>query len=215
MAPEKGAFYSPDYLDYFPVYAKCRGGIFNRVHGAVLLAGRGVPSVIIGNDSRTRMADEFGLPRWHVSEAEPKLVVDQCLQLAHDQGMSDRLAEIEQRAFEALTEELRQAVPREGEQPGLSVHARERRRQSVLIAHFGGLGDLVWRPVWWLRSSGLTRTGMSPLRAAHPSRTSSRCIHTLPTKCLRWISIPMSGMPRRRSCSAICDEFWSSSSPSR
>ena len=157
LAPEKGAFYSPDYLDYFPVYAKCRGGIFNRVHGAVLLAGRGVPSVIIGNDSRTRMADEFGLPRWHVSEAEPKLVVDQCLQLAHDQGMSDRLAEIEQRAFEALTEELRQAVPREGEQPGLSVHARERRRQSVLIAHFGGLGDLVL-------ASGM----VASIKRAHP-----------------------------------------------
>lgn len=110
LLPGHPVFYSFDYADYFPVYAQCCGGVFNRVHGAMLLAGCGTPSVVIGNDSRTRMVDELGLPRWHVSEAEPKVVVDRLLEMVDDRKSRTRLLEIEDRAFQALSDQVQGAL---------------------------------------------------------------------------------------------------------
>ncbi|HYM08844.1 MAG TPA: glycosyltransferase family 9 protein [Terriglobales bacterium] len=140
LLPESQPFYSSNYLDYFPIYAACSGGVFNRVHGAMLLAGRGVPSVIIGNDSRTRMADELGLPRWHVSEAEPRAVVDRLLEMVRDEQVGTRLAEIERRSFDELLGHLRRVMPQEPEGGRTAI---QHGKQSVLIFHSGGFGDLV------------------------------------------------------------------------
>ena len=41
-------------------------GLFNRLHGAVALAGMGVPSVAVGNDTRLWMVAEYGLPTFDV-----------------------------------------------------------------------------------------------------------------------------------------------------
>ena len=114
LLPGRPVFYSSEYSDYFPFYAGCDGGVFNRVHGALLLAGRGAPSAVIGNDSRTRMADEFGLPRWHVSEVDPKSVVEGLLEMVHDDSASARLLEIEVRAFQMISERVRRFLPRGG-----------------------------------------------------------------------------------------------------
>jgi hypothetical protein len=54
-------YHSPTWRDYFDVYAACHIVIANRVHGAVCAAGFGVPSIILGNDTRARIGDYIGL----------------------------------------------------------------------------------------------------------------------------------------------------------
>ena len=99
MFPDRAVFFSEDYRDYFHYYAGCRGGVFNRVHGAMLLAGRGVPALVIGNDSRARMVDELGLPRWHVSEADPEIIAHTLIESLSEPRTSARLIQTEETAF--------------------------------------------------------------------------------------------------------------------
>ena len=99
MFPNRTVFFSEDYRDYFHYYAGCRGGVFNRVHGAMLLAGRGVPALVIGNDSRARMVDELGLPRWHVSEADPEIIAHTLIESLSEPRTSARLIQTEETAF--------------------------------------------------------------------------------------------------------------------
>jgi len=66
--PVAKIYYSVDYRAYLELYSHCRAGLFNRLHGAVALAGFGRPSLMIGNDSRLLMADELGLPRFWASQ---------------------------------------------------------------------------------------------------------------------------------------------------
>lgn len=66
-----------DYLAYMKFYSKAKFGIMNRVHGAFLMASYGKPSVIIGNDSRARMATEIGLESIFVNDADSALLQKQ------------------------------------------------------------------------------------------------------------------------------------------
>lgn len=63
-------FFSPDYDDYLRMYAKAHFGIFNRVHGAMVLAGLGRPAIIVGNDTRARMGELMELPTYFVNDAK-------------------------------------------------------------------------------------------------------------------------------------------------
>lgn len=99
VLPGRRIFYSPDYQEYFEFYANCAGGVFNRVHGAMLLAGRGVAAVVVGNDSRSRMLDELSLPHWHVSQADPDVIVNRLLALVDDAGLGRELIRREAEAF--------------------------------------------------------------------------------------------------------------------
>jgi len=69
LLPEIDRFHSPDYRDYLRIYAAASVGVVNRVHGAFALAGCGRPGLVVGNDSRARMAEIIGLPVLHVAEA--------------------------------------------------------------------------------------------------------------------------------------------------
>jgi len=62
-------FYSSDYLDYMKFYAKAKFGIVNRVHGAFMMASFGKPSIVIGSDSRAKMASEIGIENIFVNDA--------------------------------------------------------------------------------------------------------------------------------------------------
>jgi hypothetical protein len=119
LLPNRPILFSEDYRDYFAVYARCRGGVFNRVHGALLLAGSGAPAAVIGNDSRSRMVDELGLPRWHVSEAEPAVVVGRLLELVYSAQVGARLLELEARSFETLKALFAEALGPAGCQTGI------------------------------------------------------------------------------------------------
>lgn len=61
-------FLSDNWRDYLDVYSTCYAVIANRVHGAVCAAGFGVPSIIIGNDSRAEIGRSIGLPVLRAAE---------------------------------------------------------------------------------------------------------------------------------------------------
>ena len=101
LFPRRNVFFSEDYRDYFRYYSRCIGGVFNRLHGALLLAGRGRPSVVIGNDSRAWMVDEVGLPRRHVSEADPDAIADALIESLNERT-TRRLLETEEASFSRM-----------------------------------------------------------------------------------------------------------------
>ena len=49
------------WREYLDLYAGCGVVVANRVHGAICAAGLGVPSLIIGNDTRARIGEYVGL----------------------------------------------------------------------------------------------------------------------------------------------------------
>lgn len=70
-------FYSNDYLEYIDFYSRARFGIFNRVHGAFVMASFGKPAVVIGNDSRVKMVSEIGLENFFVNNVDSELLMQQ------------------------------------------------------------------------------------------------------------------------------------------
>ncbi len=66
-----------DYKKYVDFYAHAKYGVVNRVHAAFIMAALGKPSLIIGNDSRARMADQIGLKSIFVNEASAERLIDE------------------------------------------------------------------------------------------------------------------------------------------
>ncbi len=69
-------FHSANFRDYLSVYSQCRAVFANRVHGAVCAAGFGRPSVIVGNDSRIKIAEYIYIPYQYFPDANVDEVVD-------------------------------------------------------------------------------------------------------------------------------------------
>ena len=57
-----------EHVAYMEFYARAKWGIFNRVHGAFMLASFGRPAAVIGNDSRARMIENLGLSAYFVND---------------------------------------------------------------------------------------------------------------------------------------------------
>ncbi|MCC6661311.1 MAG: methyltransferase domain-containing protein [Phycisphaerales bacterium] len=72
--PGEPVFVSPRWQEYAGVYSACRLVVSNRVHGAVYAAGFGVPSVLLGKDSRARIADLIGVPVERAATLDPARV---------------------------------------------------------------------------------------------------------------------------------------------
>ncbi|MBU1863195.1 MAG: polysaccharide pyruvyl transferase family protein [Candidatus Omnitrophica bacterium] len=66
----KDIFYSDDYKDYIAFYGQCVGGLLNRIHGAMMIGSYGRKSLVVGIDSRLKMADLVGIPNMVLSEIE-------------------------------------------------------------------------------------------------------------------------------------------------
>lgn len=75
VLPGERIFLSDHWQNYFDVYAACSVVVANRVHGAVCAAGFGVPSIILGNDTRATIADYIGIPHYHVCDIEIAKVI--------------------------------------------------------------------------------------------------------------------------------------------
>ncbi len=75
-APGEELFSSPDWREYHAAYARCAAVVANRVHGAVYAAGCGVPSVIIGNDSRALIGEPLELPVERSATLDPGALVE-------------------------------------------------------------------------------------------------------------------------------------------
>jgi polysaccharide pyruvyl transferase WcaK-like protein/SAM-dependent methyltransferase len=78
-APDERIFLSKAWRDYLDIYSVCGLVIANRVHGAVCAAGFGVPSIIIGNDSRATIGDYIGI----CSFQSGKVKIDEILDTAN------------------------------------------------------------------------------------------------------------------------------------
>lgn len=74
--PGEVIFHSKSYKDYLDFYAECDLVVANRVHGAVAAAGCGVPSIIVGNDSRAEIGQEIGLPVFHVGVHSAERIIE-------------------------------------------------------------------------------------------------------------------------------------------
>jgi hypothetical protein len=73
--PGEDVFVSADYREYLKLYARVKGIVANRVHGAVTVAGFGRPAVIVGNDCRIGIARPIGLPACDSAEATANWIV--------------------------------------------------------------------------------------------------------------------------------------------
>lgn len=63
--------------DYGQTIATVKAGIVSRIHAAIPLAGIGVPSVVVGTDTRMGTIDQFGLPTRYVKQASAEWLIDQ------------------------------------------------------------------------------------------------------------------------------------------
>jgi polysaccharide pyruvyl transferase WcaK-like protein len=106
--PNAKIFYKKDdYLAYMKFYSKAKFGIMNRVHGAFMMASFGKPSIIIGNDSRARMAEEIGLKSYFVNEIDYDLLKKEYEFLKNGaDNFKDRFKEIKEKAFNDYMEKL-------------------------------------------------------------------------------------------------------------
>jgi polysaccharide pyruvyl transferase WcaK-like protein len=55
-------FRANNWRAYLDAYAQCSLVVANRVHGAVCAAGFGVPSIILGSDTRAQIGSYLGVP---------------------------------------------------------------------------------------------------------------------------------------------------------
>jgi hypothetical protein len=83
LFPTIKTFWSDDYQDYLKFFANAKYGIFNRVHAAFALASFGRPSLVIGNDSRSRMCDMIGLKSVFVDEVTTPILFKEFEQLGN------------------------------------------------------------------------------------------------------------------------------------
>lgn len=98
--PGERIFLSGDWHDYFDVYAACHIVVANRVHGAVCATGFGVPSIILGNDTRSMIGDYIGIPRYHVRAFDVSEVIQKVRKLLDTQDHEySRLLELREQAM--------------------------------------------------------------------------------------------------------------------
>ena len=69
LFPDVPVFWSKSHEAYLRCYAEAKYGILNRVHGGFAMASLGKPSVVIGADSRARMAPMVGVESVFVNDA--------------------------------------------------------------------------------------------------------------------------------------------------
>ena len=77
LFPDVKRFWSGKYEDYLAVYSQAKWGVFNRVHGAFALASLGKPSIIVGSDSRSEMAELIGLRSSFVGNVDANWLYEQ------------------------------------------------------------------------------------------------------------------------------------------
>ncbi|MBN1465301.1 polysaccharide pyruvyl transferase family protein [candidate division KSB1 bacterium] len=97
---EATIFYSTRAADYIKFYARAQFGIVNRLHAAYALASLGKPSLVIGNDSRSCMADLIETERLYVNDVTVDALVDYFDRLAvRASHFGDRIRQIKREAL--------------------------------------------------------------------------------------------------------------------
>ena len=115
---EERVFGPTRWREYLDVYGSCSMVVANRVHGAVCAAGFGVPSVILGNDTRARIGEYLGIPVFRAS-ADIAPVLSTLHDFLHNrEAESERLRRVQENAIERYSSLLKTVL--------LSAHATER-----------------------------------------------------------------------------------------
>ncbi|MEQ9098755.1 MAG: polysaccharide pyruvyl transferase family protein [Imperialibacter sp.] len=107
---EASIFFSEKHEEYVSFYSKAKFGIVNRVHAGFQMASSYAPSLIIGSDSRARMADEIGLKSVFVNE----VTVDDLVKAFKDfqktySEYKEKIISIKHESFEIYSRLLGQA----------------------------------------------------------------------------------------------------------
>ena len=94
--------------EYFETARDASFGIFNRLHASVAVAGLGIPSIAVGNDSRNLMVAALGEPVFYVKEATFDLMLSTVnTLLATREAESTRLLELREKTLSQYKERLR------------------------------------------------------------------------------------------------------------
>lgn len=76
MIDAKYVVESHDYVELLKLYARCRVGLFNRIHAAMVVASFGRPVVCVGTDTRMLMLEPLGMPFVHVDDASAERLIE-------------------------------------------------------------------------------------------------------------------------------------------
>ncbi|MFC1603326.1 polysaccharide pyruvyl transferase family protein [Pseudomonadota bacterium] len=112
IAPDAKIFSAgDDYRKYVEFYARAKYGVVNRVHAAFIMAALGKPSLVIGNDSRARMANQIGLKSLFVNDATPDLLISNSVGLSKmSSDYADMIHHIKDDAFNAYIKAISQEI---------------------------------------------------------------------------------------------------------
>ena len=110
ILPDADLFISNNYLDYLDFYANAKFGIVNRIHSAYIIASFGRPILLVGADSRAKMATEIDLESMYVNDASYDVLLDRYDQLlAMRNTYPDTMENIKEHSFHAYLEALASA----------------------------------------------------------------------------------------------------------
>jgi len=84
IAPELQAVFPQTEEQYAKVIMRAKVGFVSRIHAAVALAGIGIPSLVVGNDTRLGTTEQFGLPSIFTKEITREQAVQTILKLIED-----------------------------------------------------------------------------------------------------------------------------------
>lgn len=111
LAPHSEHLRPRSVREYAQVVSRAKGAIVSRVHAAIALAGAGVPSVVVGTDTRLGTVDLIGLPTRYVKNADSGWLVETIEhQLRVRSIESERLLQIRESTVEAYASIFRKVV---------------------------------------------------------------------------------------------------------
>ena len=82
--------------EYAEVISSAKAALVSRIHCAIPMAGMGIPSLVIGTDTRTWTVNEAGLNSHYVKEVDSTLIIDAMENLASSNNARSRLKAIAQ-----------------------------------------------------------------------------------------------------------------------
>jgi len=107
IAPDTECFFPKTVEEYFKIAVRGQVGIFNRMHASVGFAGLGIPSMVIGADTRMLMVDKIGLPNEYVKNVTADIMLHTLDELiANREQERIRLLELQANTEKAYLAEL-------------------------------------------------------------------------------------------------------------
>ena len=110
ILPNADIFYSDNYLDYLEFYSNSKFGIVNRIHSAYIIASYGKPILLVGADSRAKMAAEIDLESIFVNDASYEMLMDKYHELLLlENKYEDKMQYLKEKSLGAYLEALESA----------------------------------------------------------------------------------------------------------